>query len=189
MVLRFVTTNDGKWLEVSSLLAAYGISVERINAKVLEIQSDDLAEIARIAALDAYRSFGGDLFVEDAGLFVDALNGFPGPYSAYAYRTIGIRGLLRLMEGVERRTAAFRSAVAHVDREGRVSVFVEEVRGFITTEPRGTGGFGFDPVFVPLGSERTFAEMDVEEKNRYSHRAKAVRQLVRHLLAPRPSEG
>ena len=189
MVLRFVTTNDGKWLEVSSLISAYGIPVERINAKVLEVQSDDLVEIARIAALDAYRSFGGELFVEDAGLFVDALKGFPGPYSAYVFKTIGIRGLLKLMEGVERRTAAFRSAVAYVDLDGRVSVFVGEVRGLITTEPRGTGGFGFDPVFVPLGSERTFAEMDVEEKNRYSHRARAVRELLRHLLAQRSSEG
>jgi XTP/dITP diphosphohydrolase len=70
-----------------------------------------------------------------------------------------------------------------------VNVFVGEVRGFIATEPRGTGGFGFDPVFVPLGSERTFAEMDVEEKNRYSHRAKAVRELVEHLLAREPSKG
>jgi len=189
LVLRFVTTNDGKWREVSALLAKRGIAVERINTKVLEVQSDDLAEIARISALDAYRSFGGELFVEDAGLFVEALNGFPGPYSSYVYRTIGVRGLLRLMEGVERRAAAFRSAVAYVDREGRVSVFVGEVRGFIATEPRGTGGFGFDPVFVPLGSERTFAEMDVEEKNRYSHRAKAVRELVEHLLAREPSKG
>ncbi len=188
MVLRFVTTNDGKWREVSALLAEHEILVERINAKVLEVQSDDLAEIARVAALDAYRSFGGELFVEDAGLFVDALNGFPGPFSAYAFRTIGIRGLLRLMEGEERRTATFRSAVAYVDREGRVSVFVGEVNGFVTTEPRGTGGFGFDPVFVPLGSERTFAEMDVEEKNRHSHRAKAVRELARHLSSRKISE-
>jgi XTP/dITP diphosphohydrolase len=183
LVLRFVTTNDGKWREVSALLAKHGIAVEKINAKVLEVQSDDLAEIARISALDAYRSFGGELFVEDAGLFVDALNGFPGPYSSYAYRTIGVRGLLKLMEGVERRAAVFRSAVAYVDREGSVNVFVGEVRGFIATEPRGTKGFGFDPVFVPLGSERTFAEMDVEEKNRYSHRARAVGELVKHLSA------
>jgi XTP/dITP diphosphohydrolase len=145
LVLRFVTTNDGKWREVSALLAKHGIAVERINAKVLEVQSDDLAEIARISALDAYRSFGGELFVEDAGLFVDALNGFPGPYSSYAYRTIGVRGLLRLMEGVERRAAVFRSAVAYVDREGSVNVFVGEVRGFIATEPRGTWGFGSTP--------------------------------------------
>ncbi len=189
MVLRFVTTNDGKWLEVSAILSERGIAVERINAKVLEIQSDDLTEIAKAAAVDAYRSFGGDLFVEDAGLFVDALNGFPGPYSAYAFRTIGLSGLLKLMEGVSRRTATFRSAVAYVDREGKVSVFVGEVRGLIVTEPRGRGGFGFDPIFVPLGSERTFAEMDVDEKNRFSHRAKAVRELIRYLSVQKPSEG
>jgi len=181
LVLRFVTTNDGKWLEVSLVFAEHSVRVERINARVLEIQSDDLAEIARASALDAYAKFGGDVVVEDAGLFVEALNGFPGPYSSYVFRTIGIDGLLRLMRGARDRSAVFRSAVAHVDREGKVSVFLGEVRGFIAESPRGTGGFGFDPVFVPEGSERTFAEMTPEEKNLRSHRAKAVRELIRNL--------
>lgn len=181
MVLRFVTTNDGKWLEVSRVFEENSIQVERINARVLEVQSDDLTEIARASALDAYRRFGGDVVVEDAGLFVEALNGFPGPYSSYVFRTIGIEGLLRVMRGLRDRRAVFRSAVAHVDPEGRVSVFLGEVRGFIAEDPRGTGGFGFDPVFVPEGSERTFAEMTVDEKNLRSHRAMAIRELIRHL--------
>jgi XTP/dITP diphosphohydrolase len=116
--------------------------------------------------------------VEDAGLFIEALKGFPGPYAAYAYQTIGNNGLLKLLENVENRKAVFRSAIAYCDSEAEAPVVFEgEAEGEITVDERigsGKSGFGFDPIFRPSGSEKAFAEMTLEEKNGFSHRAKAV---------------
>ncbi|MEN3047235.1 MAG: XTP/dITP diphosphatase [Candidatus Caldarchaeales archaeon] len=183
--LRFVTSNEGKWLEVSRLLSSMGIECEWVRAKLTEVQSDDLSEIARRSAVEAYGEFGGPVAVEDAGLFVEALRGFPGPYSSYVYRTIGVEGLLKLMSGVEDRSAYFLSAVGFADSDGNVAVFTGRVDGRIAHAPRGSSGFGFDPVFVPEGETRTFAEMAADEKNLYSHRARAFRSLAEHLLRRR----
>lgn len=183
--LKFVTSNEGKWLEVSRLLSSMGIECEWVRARLTEVQSDDLTEIARTSAIEAYGKFGGRVAVEDAGLFVEALRGFPGPYSSYVHRTIGIEGLLKLMSGVEDRRAHFLSAVGFADSDGNVVVFTGRVDGRIADAPRGSSGFGFDPVFVPEGETRTFAEMTVDEKNLFSHRAKAFRSLTEHLLRRR----
>ncbi|MCS7117399.1 MAG: XTP/dITP diphosphatase [Thaumarchaeota archaeon] len=181
MRLKFVTSNEGKWLEVSRLLSSLGVECDRVNASLTEVQSDDLTEIARRAAVEAYGLFGGPLAVEDAGLFVEELGGFPGPYSSYVYRTIGVSGLLKLMTGVQKRRAYFLSAVGYADLHGSVRVFVGKVEGRISEEPKGSGGFGFDPVFVPENETKTFAEMSTDEKNLYSHRARAFRSLVESL--------
>jgi len=118
--------------------------------------------------------------VEDAGLFVEALKGFPGPYSAYVYRTLGTRGILKLMENVEDRAASFRSVVVFSSPEHQPVCFSGEVKGRISMEERGDSGFGFDPIFEPeAGDGRTFAEMTTEEKNRYSHRAEALRRFAK----------
>ncbi len=180
--LRVVTTNPGKWAEFSSVLQSLGVECSWIRENVLEIQSDDLGEIAYHAGLDAYRRWGGGVMVEDAGLYIDALNGFPGPYSSYIYRTIGVGGVLRLLAGVDERNASFRSAICYVDSYGVAAVFTGEVEGYIAAEPRGSGGFGFDPIFIPReGDGRTFAEMTLLEKNVYSHRVKALKKLIAHL--------
>jgi XTP/dITP diphosphohydrolase len=122
------------------------------------------------------------IIVEDAGLFIGALNGFPGPYAAYAYKTIGNRGLLRLMENVENRKAEFQSVVAYFDAEPKSPIcFKGEVAGEIVKEERRgdcKSGFGFDPIFKPASCNKTFAEMSLTEKNKYSHRAKAFRNFA-----------
>jgi XTP/dITP diphosphohydrolase len=114
--------------------------------------------------------------VEDSGIFVDALKGFPGPYSRYIHDTVGIGSIITLMENVENRAAHFRSVVAFGSSEEQPVCFVGKVEGKISLRKRGTGGFGYDPIFVPLeGDGRTFGEMTMEEKNRFSHRARALR--------------
>jgi len=157
-----------------------------LDAEKLEVQSDSLEEIARTSALDAVRRLRVAIVVEDAGLFVDALHGFPGPYSSYALRTIALRGILRLMEGVRNRRAVFKSVVAYADPTGNVRTFPGTVAGMISDEPRGTHGFGFDPIFIPDGRRRTFAEMTIDEKNEISHRAEAFKALARWLLSSGP---
>ena len=124
--------------------------------------------------------------VEDAGLFIEALKGFPGPYSSYVYKTLGVQGILKLMEGVKRREAYFLSAIAYAEPGLEPKVFLGKVEGFIVPEARGSKGFGFDPIFQPKGSEKTFAEMGVEEKNRFSHRAKALSALAEWLKRGKP---
>lgn len=175
----FATGNISKFNEARRILAEYGISAAMIKVKVMEVQDDDIERIAEISALNALREVNLPLIVEDAGLFIEALNGFPGPYSSYVYRTIGVRGVLRLMEGVEDRRASFKSAVAYCDPGGELRCFQGVVHGRITREARGDRGFGFDPIFEPDEEPtRTFGEMSVEEKNKLSHRAKALRKFA-----------
>ena len=96
-------------------LGSYGVAVGMLKLKGDEIQSDSLQEIAEKSVLNAYRKSGMPIFVEDAGLFIDALSGFPGPYAAYVYKTIHNSGILKLMENVTDRNATFRSVISYCD--------------------------------------------------------------------------
>lgn len=176
----FLTRNVNKFEEASAILGGFGINVLMMPEERLEIQSDDLCEISKFSSLRASRAHGVPLIAEDAGLFVYSLGGFPGPYSSYAFRTIGVRGLLKLLDGVSERGAEFRSAVSFCAPGADPLCFLGSVRGEISKEARGSNGFGFDPIFVPEGGGgRTFAEMTTEEKNKYSHRAKALEKFAR----------
>lgn len=178
-IVFFVTKNINKFNEARRVLAEYSISVAMVRAKTLEIQDDEIERIAEISAMNAVKETNLPLIVEDSGLFIKALNGFPGPYSSYVYRTIGIRGILRLLEGVEDRSAYFKSVVAFHDPGGETKCFQGIVYGKVAREARGSGGFGFDPIFEPEEEpNKTFAEMTIEEKNRISHRARALRKFA-----------
>lgn len=132
--------------------------------------------------------YGVDCFAEDTGLEIDALNGEPGVYSArYAGpqrdSEANIRLALSKLKGKENRGAQFKTVIALI-QNGQTTTFEGIVRGKIIEEKRGSGGFGYDPVFVPEGYELTFAEMDTETKNKISHRAIAVEKLKEFLLKP-----
>ncbi|MCK4313739.1 XTP/dITP diphosphatase [Candidatus Bathyarchaeota archaeon] len=178
----FATGNIHKFNEARKVLAEYKVAVGMLRAKALEIQSDSLEEIVKTSVVDAFKKCNLPLIAEDAGLFVDSLNGFPGPYAAYAYKTIGNKGLLKLMENTKKRKAKFRSVIAYYSAELKSPIcFKGEVLGEIMgQERRGKreSDFGFDPVFKPVKSNKTFAEMTTVEKNRYSHRAQALREFV-----------
>jgi XTP/dITP diphosphohydrolase len=178
----FATGNINKFNEARSILSPYGFAVALLRVKDYEIQSDNLKEIAQTSAVNAYKQTNLPIFVEDAGLFVDALGGFPGPYAAYVYKTIRNSGILRLMEDVKDRRAKFQSVIAYCDKNlCEPQCFEGESNGEITlTERRlkGKAAFGFDPIFQPDGSSASFAEMTIEEKNMFSHRAKAIRKFA-----------
>ena len=182
-VVFFATNNMNKFNEARKVLSQHGIATGMLRVKSVEIQSDSLDEIAKASVKVAFGLCRLPVIVEDAGLFVDALKGFPGPYASYVYRTIGNQGLLRAMEKSKDREAVFRSVVAYLDgRLNSPKLFCGEVRGMITKyEERKSveSGFGFDPIFMPDDSKKTFAEMDIEEKNRYSHRAKAIMSFAK----------
>ncbi|AWB28262.1 non-canonical purine NTP pyrophosphatase [Halococcoides cellulosivorans] len=186
-MLTFVTGNAGKVREARRYLDQ---DVEQVSHDYVEIQSPDLAAIAARGAREAYAYVGGPVFVEDSGLFVEDLDGFPGPYSAYVEDTIGIEGVAELGAGSR---ATFRSVIAFCDGdafarappgidegEGHtivasvdapVALLVGEVTGEIV-QPRGSEGFGYDPIFEFEGE--TFAERSMEAKNEVSHRGRAL---------------
>ncbi|MEM3737378.1 MAG: XTP/dITP diphosphatase [Candidatus Bathyarchaeia archaeon] len=175
----FATTNSGKFAEVAALASEYGIVLRRLDLKPPEIQSERLEDVASNSALQLLRDGNPlPLLVEDAGLFIYALNGFPGPFSSYVYAKLGVEGILRLLEDMDDRRAYFESVVAYAYGEGQPLLFEGKVEGVIVHQSRGRYGFGFDPIFQPLDKHQTFAEMTMEEKNSCSHRAKAFRKFA-----------
>ena len=181
-VVFFATGNINKFNE-ARILSQPGIAVGMLRLKGDEIQSDSLEEIAQKSAQNAYKRCHLPIFVEDAGLFIDALDGFPGPYAAYVYKTIHNSGILKLMEDSKDRSAKFQSVIAYCDDQTPCEpiCFYGESKGEITTAERkakGKSAFGFDPIFQPSGSAKSFAEMTIEEKNGYSHRAMATRKFA-----------
>ncbi len=170
----FATGNKGKFVEATQIAKVFGITLKQIKSEKIEIQSDELEDIASFAAKCASETTWRSVLAEDAGLFVNSLQGFPGPYSAYVFKTLGTDGVLTLLKGARDRSASFRAVVSFVRPRNSPVSFDGEVTGIITRKPRGTLGFGFDPIFTPIqGDGRTFAEMNTLEKNLLSHRAKA----------------
>jgi XTP/dITP diphosphohydrolase len=178
MDVRFVSSNPDKFREVSGILEPFGIRVRWLRRELPEPQSDRLEPVVLSKLADLPRD-DRTYVVEDSGIFIDGLGGFPGVYSAYAYRTIGLAGILRLLRGRSRR-AVFRT-VAGVRHRGTTRLAEGISRGSIALRPRGTGGFGYDPIFIPSGERRTFAEMGPLEKAHLSHRGAAIRRVGRWL--------
>ncbi|MCX8188361.1 MAG: XTP/dITP diphosphatase [Nitrososphaeria archaeon] len=171
----FATNNSNKILEAQHVLSNFKILVDKTEIKKVEIQSDTLEEIV----LYALKKIGKTLYpivIEDSGLFIEKLNGFPGPYSSYVYKKIGCIGILKLLENENERRAKFVSIVGF-RRDRLIKIFRGECNGKISYKMTGTHGFGFDPIFIPENEERTFAEMSLEEKCLWSHRGKAFKAL------------
>ena len=170
-MIYFVTGNRGKFEEAKGILG----DVEQKNVGYIEIQADTLEEVAAFGIREAREKLAGPVMIEDAGLFIDALGGFPGVYSAYVFDTIGNEGILRLLDGAQDRRAVFRSVLAYAEPGSEPIFFSGELKGVIASGPRGSGGFGYDPIFEVGG--KTIAEMDLAEKNRISHRGGSIRAL------------
>jgi len=178
----FVTGNVHKFDEARKVLAEYNVATVMLNLEAIEIQDNSLENIAKASAADASKKSNLPVFVEDAGLFVKALKGFPGPYSSYVFQTLGTKGILKLMQNENKRDAYFLSVVAFSNLQQNLEpkCFQGMVEGKVTYEDRGKQGFGFDPIFQPFGGNgKTFAEMTTQEKNKYSHRAQALKKFAK----------
>jgi XTP/dITP diphosphohydrolase len=188
MELVFATNNKHKIREISDLLdesfKILGLADVNITDDIPE-DAETLSENALFKARYVYDRTGKNVFADDTGLETDALDGAPGVYSA-RYAGEGrsfddnINKLLNQLEGKENRSARFRTVIALI-LDGREYLFEGTVEGEIIRERKGTGGFGYDPVFLARGYERTFAEIPLEEKNKISHRALAMRKLLAFL--------
>ena len=200
--LWFMTGNRGKVAEAKHALQPLGFDVVQLQVEGVEIsepQADDLEEVARSKieqAIPHLPSPGDALLVEDAGLFVDALHGFPGVYSAYALKTIGFNGLLNLLQDTTQRTGSFH-AVAALWLDEKIHLSRGICQGEIAMQASGNDGFGFDPVFIPHPIQyngvaystdgKTFADVDMIEKEKFSHRRKALDGLIQILNESKPA--
>jgi len=187
--LVFATNNEHKLSEICDILGdKYEIlSLHDINCHCeIPETADTLAGNAMQKAEFIYKNYGIDCFADDTGLEVDALNGKPGVHTArYAFPDrhdpeANTQKLLQELAGEKNRNARFRTAIAYI-KGGKKYLFQGIVEGKIATEKRGTKGFGYDPVFIPEDTEKTFAELGVEIKNQISHRARAVAKLCEFL--------
>jgi XTP/dITP diphosphohydrolase len=180
----FVTTNEHKRREVERIL---GVELEGAalgDRDVPEIQSlgfDEVAAAKALAAREALSRPSRPVLVEDSGLLVGAWNGLPGPLTKLFLSAVGNAGLLRMLASEGDRSATAICAVAVAGADGGVRVFRGEVTGKVAPEPRGTGGFGYDAIFVPDGGALTYAELG-DEKNADSHRARAFRAVGEWLV-------
>ena len=188
MKLIFATNNQHKVDEIKSILPA-SIDVITLKEAGIDIDipepHDTLEANAEEKGRTIYKLTATNCFSEDTGLEVDALNGEPGVYSArYAGEEKSseknIEKLLQNLQQHTNRGAQFRTIIFLII-EGKEYLFEGVCKGFIIHEPKGTGGFGYDSVFIPEGANKTFAEMSIEEKNQYSHRRKATDKLVAFL--------
>ncbi len=180
MKLRFITGNENKVKEAKERLGELGFEVVQDDLKPPEVQADTLEEVALFSAKWVVERSPAPFFLEDAGFFVDYLNGFPGVYSAYVFNTIGYEGILRLLRYRSERTARFEAVIAYWDGS-EFHTFKGTVNGTVARNPRGENGFGYDPIFIPEDEKRTFAEMSAREKNSMSHRGRALDRMVEWL--------
>lgn len=188
MKIVFASNNKNKVFEIQRQVPSF---IEIVTLEEIGCTEDiaetgtTLEENAIIKADYVTQHYGLPCFADDTGLEIPALNGEPGVYSARyagedkdAAKNMDL--VLSRMDGISDREAQFKTVIA-LNMKGEQHLFTGTVPGFITTEKRGVLGFGYDPVFRPENQDKTFAEMDVEEKNRMSHRGKAVAQLIDFL--------
>jgi non-canonical purine NTP pyrophosphatase (RdgB/HAM1 family) len=180
MIVRFATGNPGKIKEAEGIL---GIEVLPVGLEIDEIQSLDPAEVASKKAEAYWRKVQKPLFVEDVSLIFRHLGALPGPYIDDFLKNFGNEGLASLIPDKENRQAVAITTLVFVDEKGASHVFQGRIEGTIAKGPKGEGGFGWDPIFIPKGASKTFGEMGLEEKNMYSMRAKAMAKFKRWLSA------
>jgi XTP/dITP diphosphohydrolase len=186
MKLLFATGNVHKIREASEILGEIGFEVEHLDIERIEPQNESLERIASYSVALIFDKVQKPVFVEDTGLFIKTLNGFPGPYSSYFFNTIGNKGILRLMEGITERDAVFKSVIAFHHDEGSTCI-TANVQGKIAKEERGRL-WGYDPIFIPFeGDGRTYAEMGPEGKNKLSHRKRVLDKFANWLKKNLPA--
>lgn len=182
MKLFFITGNDEKFREAKALLSKSGIGLEQQHIEIDEIQDREVEKVARVKAKFAFSVLKKPLFVEDTGLYIKALNGYPGNLIKHFIEAIGREGILKCMEGKPRSAEAV-SVVAYADEKGNVKTFVGKVKGNISDYIGKGYEFAWDPIFIPQGHTKTFAEIGMKEKNRISHRKKSMEKFAEWLKA------
>jgi XTP/dITP diphosphohydrolase len=174
MKVLFVTSNESKLREAREIL---GVEIDAVDLDLPESQALDVAEVAALKALAARAALDDPprpVLVEDSGIIFGAWNGLPGALTKWFLAAVGNEGLLKMLAAEEDRSARAVCAVAVAWPDGGIRTFAGGVAGEVAGSPRGEGGFGWDPIFIPAGSFETYAELG-PRKHEDSHRARAFR--------------
>jgi XTP/dITP diphosphohydrolase len=180
----FASSNENKYKEAKSILSKFSINLAFFKCNLQEIQADTLEEIALHKVIQAFSQCSKPVIIEDDGLFIDALNGFPGPYSSFTFKTIGNKGILNLLK--TKRKAKFQSIIAYCGRKNDTVLFKAAINGRISKKLMGTK-WGYDPIFIPNGQNKTYAQL--RDKNLVSHRYLALRKFAMWYLHEQESIG
>lgn len=182
--LYFASSNKNKFEEAQSILSEFGITLKFFKCRLQEIQSNNLEEIAVHKASQAYLLCSKPVIIEDDGLFIKSLKGFPGPYSSFAFDTIGNKGILNLLS--KQRDASFRSIIAYCEKKEDVMLFDANVQGKISKKLQGKK-WGYDPIFTPEGQTLTYSQL--KNKNLVSHRYLALKKFANWYVRKQRSSG
>ena len=164
-MITFITGNEHKVKEAENIFKLFGVELEHIDLGYMEPQGT-LEDVARFGAKYACQELNRSVIVEDAGLFIRALNGFPGTYSKFVQNSLG------------NQYAEFRSVIGYCTPNSEPKVFLGRVEGQIAFEERGNLGFAYDPLFLVPEAGKTFGELTTEEKNQYSHRRNSLEMFI-----------
>ena len=176
-MITFITGNEHKVIEAENIFKDYDIKLEHIDLGYMEPQGT-LEEVAMFGAKYASHELNRPVIVEDAGLFIRALNDFPGTYSHYVQDTLGNQGILKLLNNVSDRYAEFRSVIGYCTPNSEPKTFLGKVIGEISVEEKGDLGFAFDPIFYVPSVSKTFGELTTDEKNQFSHRKNSLKKFI-----------
>lgn len=174
----FITGNTGKIEEVKAIT---GLNVIAKNLDIPEVQSLDVEEVAEAKAREAFKLVGQPVIVDDTDMSIEALGNLPGALIAWFLERLKPEGIVKLLSQAKNRKASVSTCIAYADETG-VHTFVGVVPGEIAVTPRGEGGFGYDPIFIPEGYQKTYAEMSSEEKNEISMRKIALLKFKDFIL-------
>jgi len=183
-MITFITGNKHKVKEAENIFQKFNIELEHIDLSYSELQGT-LEEVAKSGAKYACEKLNKPVIVEDAGLFIKALNNFPGTYSSYVQETLGNQGILKLMNGINNpkdRYAEFRSVIGYCAPNTEPKIFLGSVQGQISQEEKGSLGFAFDPIFYVEKEGKTFGELSREEKNQFSHRKNSLESFIKWYI-------
>lgn len=176
MKLYFITGSKGKFEEIKEIIP----TVLQKDIDLPEIQEIDAKKIITYKLQEALKHVNGGVIVEDTSLYVSKLNGLPGPLIKWFLKTIDNKGLFSLISPIKNKSAIAKTIIGYAKNKNSIVFFEGEIKGKIV-KPRGNKGFGWDPIFQPNGSRKTFGEMTLEEKMKFSMRKIATKKLKKHL--------
>ena len=180
MVLYFITGNEHKLEEVTEILAPQ-VKIYQLDVELAEVQSIDPQEVIRHKLIEAAKYQQGEMIVEDTSLSLEALGWkLPGPLIKFFVKALGTKGIYDLAEKYKLFGAEAKTCIGYSN--GREILFFEGVVKGKLVKPKGVSGFGWDPIFIPEGKTKTFAEMGQKQKNEISHRKKAVEKFKEYYL-------
>jgi non-canonical purine NTP pyrophosphatase (RdgB/HAM1 family) len=172
----FITGNEDKLREIREIIP----SIQGVNLDLTEIQEIDAKKIITAKLAEAQKDHTGAFIVEDTSLYIDEMRGLPGPLIKWFVKAIGIDGIYKLTETFKSTRATARTLIGYADEDGNIHFFEGSISGTLVP-PRGINGFGWDAIFQPESSSKTFAEMTSEEKKQCSMRRLAVEGLQQYL--------